>query len=147
MKQTPNKRASGKDGIPCLLLYELAPACLSTRFGSLIHMTANKFEQLFLRQYRELHESKSRKGVILGRMLRSFLGAVVICVVMGGFLYFTDTGAFHLFIPLGVGLVLGNSATQLGDLLRRMKAWDTIEEITDWPKVYELLGDKDGQLR
>lgn len=68
-------------------------------------------------------------------------------ILMSVLIYFTDTGALHLFIPAAVGLVLGNSATQLGDLIRRMRAWDVVEEITDWKKVYELLGDEDGKRR
>jgi len=75
-------------------------------------------------------------------MFRSFLGAVIIAVVISTFLYFADAGAFHIFIPLAVGLVLGNSASQLGSIMRRIMACDVVEEITDWPKVYELLGDK-----
>jgi hypothetical protein len=110
-------------------------------------MTPNKFQRLFLRQYRELHESKSWKRIILSRMLQSFLGAVIICFVMGVLLYFTDTGAFHFFLPLGVGLVLGNSATHLGDLMRRMMAWGIVEEITNGRKVDELLQDKDSKTR
>ena len=25
--------------------------------------------------------------------------------------------------------------------MRRLMAWDVVEEITDWPKAYKLLGD------
>lgn len=82
-------------------------------------------------------------------MLRSFLGAVVIVAVMSVLLYFMVAGALVIFIPFGAGILLGNSASQLGDLMRRTMAWDVVEEITDWPKVYELLGDKeqDGKTR
>jgi hypothetical protein len=106
-------------------------------------MTPNKFQRLFLRQYRELHESKARKRVLLVRMFMSLLGSVAIIAVMSVFLYFADVGAFQIFVPLGAGLVLGNSASQFGSLIRRTMAWDVVEEITDWVRVYELLGERE----
>jgi len=102
-------------------------------------MTPNKLQLLFLRQYRELHEAASPKRVILIRQLRVFLGAVLMVGVMAVLLLFVQGPAVAIFVPLGVGLILGNSACNLGILLRRGGAWPVVEEITNWPKVYELL--------
>jgi hypothetical protein len=109
-------------------------------------MTPNKFQRLFLRQYRELHEAPSPKRVILIRQLRVFLGAVLMVGGMAVLLLFVAGPALAIFIPFGVGLILGNSASNLGALFRRGAAWSVVEEITNWPKVYELLdGTKDRQ--
>jgi hypothetical protein len=105
-------------------------------------MTPNKSQRLFLRQYRELHESRSPKRVLLDRILMSCLGSVGIVVVMAMLLYFASPGALQFFVPFAAGLLVGNSASQLGGLMRRMMAWDVVEQITDWPKVYGLLGNQ-----
>jgi hypothetical protein len=75
-----------------------------------------------------------------------FLGVVLTAGVMAVLLLFVAGPALAIFIPFGVGLILGNSASNLGALLRRGAAWSVVEEITNWPKVYELLdGIKDRQ--
>jgi len=102
-------------------------------------MTLNKFQRLFLGQYRELHEAASPKRVIFVRLLKVFLGSVVIVGAMAVLLLFAGGSAFAIFVPFGVGLILGNSASNLGALMRRVAAWSVVEEITNWPKVYELL--------
>ena len=105
-------------------------------------MTPNKFQRLFLRQYRELHEATSPRRVILLRQLRVFIGAVLLAGVMVGLLLFVPSPAVAIFVPFGIGLILGNSASNLGMLLRRGGAWPVVEEITNWPRVYELLDAK-----
>jgi hypothetical protein len=37
---------------------------------------------------------------------------------------------------------LGNSASNLGTVMRRLAGWAVVEEITNWPKVYEMLDQK-----
>jgi len=106
-------------------------------------MNLNAPQRLLLRQDRELHESKSPKQVILARLLKVFLGSVAIVGVMSVLLYLAGGTAYILFIPFGVGIILGNSATNLGNLMRRAASWSVVEEITNWPKVYEMLDDKD----
>ena len=105
-------------------------------------MTPNKFQRLFLRQYQELHESKSRKAVLLIRILKSSVGSLLLATVAAVPLYSADPEAVRFFVPLAVGIILGNFATRLGDLMRRMAAWNVVEEITHWPKVYQLLDER-----
>ena len=105
-------------------------------------MTLNKSQLLLLRQYRELHEATSPKQVVLVRMLKVFLGSMVIAGAMPALLYFAGSPGYAILIPFGVGLILGNSATNLGALMRRVAGWAVVDEITNWPKVYEMLDDK-----
>ena len=76
-------------------------------------MTLSKFQRLFLRQYRELHESKSRKRVLLIRIVRSFLGSVIIAAVGGALLYFMDEGAFRMFPALGAGSAFWRASSEI----------------------------------
>ena len=108
-------------------------------------MTLNKPQRLFLRQYRELHQATSPKRVILSRLIKVFLGSVVMLVAMAVLLYLAAGSALALFLPFGVGLILGNSASNVGAFMRRVASWSVVEEITNWPKVYELLGEEDPQ--
>ncbi len=76
------------------------------------------------------------------RMLKVFFGSVVIVGATAALLYFAGSPGCAILISFGAGLILGNSAGNLGALARRAAAWTIIEEITNWPKVYEMLDDK-----
>lgn len=102
-------------------------------------MTPNKFEHLILWQYRELHEAKSPKRVLLVRQLWVFLGGTLIVSALAVPFLFVESRAFTLVIAFGIRLIGGNSASNLGAIMRRKQAWSLVEEITNWPRVYELL--------
>src|ERR1043166_7959456 len=103
-------------------------------------MKTNKFQRLFLRQYRELHEAKSPRRVIVMRMLAVFLGSVTIMLIVAlCVLFLAGSPTSLIFISFGAGLIQGNSASHMGTLMRSSAAWAIVEEITNWPKVYELL--------
>ena len=101
-------------------------------------MTLNKPQRLLPRQYRELHEATSPKRVIFIRLLKVFLGSMLMAAAMAVLLYLAAGTALVLFVPFAAGLILGNTSTHLGALMRQVASWSVVEEITDWAKVYEL---------
>src|SRR5436190_13339605 len=105
-------------------------------------MTPNKFQRLLLRQYRELHEAPAPTKIMLARMIKNVIGATVILAIMLVVLLLLKNPFLSAMIPFAVGLILGNSAADLGALMRRAGAWPVVEQITNWEKVYALLGGK-----
>ena len=105
-------------------------------------MPSSKFQRLFLQQYRELHEAPAPRKIMLTRSVKILIGSTIIVLIMLLVLLFLKNPFLSAMIPFAVGLVLGNSAADLGAVMRRAGAWPIVEQITNWEKVYALLDGK-----
>jgi hypothetical protein len=75
-------------------------------------------------------------GTLLVRLRRSWILLFVLCVVLMGLGVATGV---QLVIGLGVGLLLGCYARDLGTCLKMAAAWPAINEIIDWERLEQLL--------
>ena len=97
-------------------------------------MSFNKGQCKILNLYRYWHESG---GPSVLRMLGWRLP--VYAILIASFMACIYLGASKELIAGAIGFVIGAALAQVGMLRRSVVLWPTIEQITDWQKVNQLL--------
>lgn len=89
-----------------------------------------------LKAYKSFRESPPTMGTLLMRLLRSWLLLLAVCLALVGLGF---ASGVQLVTGLGIGLLLGSCARDIGYCLKTAAAWPLTNEIIHWERVEQLL--------